>query len=128
MPDLGCWGNHLLISTLTGATEVAANPIAYRTPYSGNICHPAPTLPISPIASALITAPVDITVRMLCRSINRPTIGMANAETSMNSVSADDSAERLNPKSSVIGSSASPNAKRVPVLKNSIANPVARTT
>ena len=75
-----------------------------------------------------MTAPTDITTRTLYRSISRPTTGMANADTTMNRVSADDSAERLSARSSVIGTSARPNAKRVPVLKNSIANPVARIT
>ena len=63
--------------------------------------------------------------RRLYRSMSRPTIGIASADTSMKMVTASDSEERLQPKSSDIGLSTSPKANREPPLKNSTAKPAA---
>ncbi len=61
-------------------------------------------------------------------STKRPRNGSANAETTMNVVTANESVERLTSKSSDMGFSISPKANREPPLKNRMKNPVARIT
>ena len=54
--------------------------------------------------------------------------GKDNAETTMNVVTASERVERLTSKSSDIGFSIRPKAKREPPLKNKMKNPVVRIT
>ena len=64
--------------------------------------------------------------RRLQRSTSLPTKGIATADTTMNMVTASDSVDRLTSKSSDIGFSISPKAKREPPLKNRTVNPAPR--
>ena len=77
------------------------------------------------MADALRMAPTAMIIFMLCRSIILPTNGIASADTIMNAKSAEDRVERLRSRSSVIGTSTSPNTYRDPLPKKSTANPTA---
>ena len=93
---------------------------------SANTCQREVTAPINPMPTAAIRAEAAIIRRRLYRSINRPRRGIESADTTKNVVAASVSEERVQPRSSVMGFSTSPKAKREPLLKNSTTNPADR--
>ena len=120
--------NQRLIITPMIATDVPALPTAKTSPYSANTCQRYDTLPMRPMPTAVSRVVAAITTLKLYRSTNRPRSGIESADTMKNVVAASESEERVQPRSSVIGFSTSPKAKRDPLLKNSTTNPAHRMT
>ena len=120
--------NQRLIITPMGPTEEPPLPMAKMMPYSRMTCHCVCATPISPMPAEAITTAIAITLRTLKLSTSLPTNGMETAPTIMKQVAASESEERLSSRSSLIGLSSKPNAKREPLLKNSTVKPVARMT
>ena len=109
--------NQRLIITPMGPTEEPPLPMAKMMPYSRMTCHCVWASPISPMPAEAITTAIAITLRTLKLSTSLPTNGMETAPTIMKQVAASESEERLSSRSSLIGLSSKPKAKRDPAAE-----------